>query len=58
MSEKGIKIMLSKGKLPQLKSVEHSLCESYIFGKQKRVSFSKGGRELKTANLELVHTDV
>ena len=58
MSEKGMKVMLSKGKLPELKSVEHSLCESCIFGKQKRVSVSKSGREPKAAKLELVHTDV
>ncbi|PON74499.1 Ribonuclease H-like domain containing protein [Parasponia andersonii] len=58
MSEKGMEVMLSKGKLPELKSVEHSLCESCIFGKQRRVSFLKGRREPKAAKLELVHIDV
>ncbi|KZV54328.1 hypothetical protein F511_03583 [Dorcoceras hygrometricum] len=58
MSEKGMKILMSNGKLPDLKSIEHKLCESCIFGKQRKVSFSKGGREPKAAKLELVHTDV
>ncbi|KZV52469.1 hypothetical protein F511_20702 [Dorcoceras hygrometricum] len=51
MSEKGMKILMSNGKLPELKSVEHKLCESCIFGKQRKVSFSKGGREPKAAKL-------
>ncbi|KZV18236.1 hypothetical protein F511_28102 [Dorcoceras hygrometricum] len=58
MSEKGMKMLMSNGKLPDLKSVEHKMCESCIFGKQRKVSFSKGGREPKAAKLELVHTDV
>ena len=33
MSEKGMKLLLSKGKLPGLKSVEFDLCEGCIFGK-------------------------
>ena len=39
MSEKGMKMLLSKGKLPKLKSINFDMCESYILGKQKRVSF-------------------
>jgi hypothetical protein len=35
MSQKGMKELLSKGKLPQLKSVESDLCEGCILGKQK-----------------------
>ena len=31
MSEKGMKIMHSKGKLPGLQSVEIGMCENYIF---------------------------
>ncbi|XP_073129368.1 uncharacterized mitochondrial protein AtMg00300-like [Henckelia pumila] len=58
MSEKGMKMLISKGKLPELKTVEHKLCESCVLGKQKKVSFSKGGREPKASKLELVHTDV
>ncbi|CAH9050611.1 unnamed protein product [Cuscuta epithymum] len=42
MSEKGMKELCSKGKLPGLKTVEVGSCEGCIFGKHKRVSFSKG----------------
>nr|KYP40338.1 Retrovirus-related Pol polyprotein from transposon TNT 1-94 [Cajanus cajan] len=58
MSEKGMKIMHSKGKLPGLQSMEIEMCEDCIFGKQKRVSFQKGGRTPKKERLELVHSDV
>ncbi|CAH9144429.1 unnamed protein product [Cuscuta epithymum] len=58
MSEKGMKELCSKGKLPGLKTVEVGLCEDCIFGKQKRVSFSKGRRAIKPEKLELVHTDL
>ena len=43
MSEKGMKTLLSKGKLPDLKNVDVGLCEDCIFGKQKKVSFTKIG---------------
>uniref|UniRef100_A0A2N9GGP6 CCHC-type domain-containing protein n=1 Tax=Fagus sylvatica TaxID=28930 RepID=A0A2N9GGP6_FAGSY len=36
MSEKGMKVLSSKGKLPQLKSVKFDLCESCILGKQRK----------------------
>ena len=39
MSEKGMKLMHSKGKIPELQSVEVDMCEECILGKQKRVSF-------------------
>ena len=39
MSEKGMNIMHSKGKLPCLHSVEIDMCEDCILGKQKRVYF-------------------
>ena len=58
MSEKGMKTLLSKGKLPDLKNVDVGLCEDCIFGKQKKVSFTKIGKTPKTERLELVHTDV
>jgi hypothetical protein len=58
MSEKGLKVMHSLGKLPKLKSVNIDFCENCIFGKQKRVSFKTGGRTLRNEKLELVHTDV
>ncbi|KAE8693713.1 putative beta-D-xylosidase [Hibiscus syriacus] len=36
MSEKGMKTLLSKGKLSDLKNVHVELCEDCIFGKQKK----------------------
>jgi len=58
MSEKGLNIMAARGSLPGLKSLDMGLCESRIFGKQKRVSFTKVSREPKAEKLELVHTNV
>ena len=58
MSEKGMKMLLSKGKLPKLKSIDFDMCESCILGKQKNVSFLKTGRTPKVEKLELVHTDL
>ena len=55
---KGLKILHSDGKLQGLKAIDHNLCEGCIFGKQKRVSFSKVGREPKTKKLELVYSDI
>ena len=36
ISEKGMKMLLSKGKLPELKSVDFDMCESCILRKQKK----------------------
>ena len=58
MSEKGMKMLLSKGKLPKLKFISFDMCESCILGKQKNVSFLKTGRTPKAEKLELVHTDL
>ncbi|KAE8671774.1 putative polygalacturonase [Hibiscus syriacus] len=58
MSAKGMKTLLSKGKLSDLKNVDVGLCEDCIFGKQKKVSFAKIGKRPKAERLELVHTDV
>ncbi|PKI42312.1 hypothetical protein CRG98_037283 [Punica granatum] len=58
MSEKRMKQLCSKDKLPGLKIVELELCEDCVFGKQKRASFSKAGRTLKEQKLELVHSDL
>ena len=58
ISEKGMKMLLSKGKLPKLKSVDFDMCESCILGKQKRVSFLKTSRIPKAEKLELVHTNL
>ena len=53
-----MKMLLSKGKLPELKSINIGICESYILGKQKRVSFLKTGKTPKAGKLELVHTNL
>nr|KYP51228.1 Retrovirus-related Pol polyprotein from transposon TNT 1-94 [Cajanus cajan] len=58
MSGKGMKIMASKGKLSNLKLIDISVCEHYILGKHKKVSFSKSGKKSKVERLELVNTDV
>jgi len=58
MSEKGMKLMVSKGKIPNLKHVDVGPCEHCIFGKQKKVSFSKTSKSSKVERLALVHTDV
>ena len=58
MSEKEMKMLLSKGKLPELKPIDFDMCESCILGKQKNVSFLKTGRTPKAEKLELVHTDL
>ncbi|XP_020258132.1 uncharacterized protein LOC109834503 [Asparagus officinalis] len=58
MSENGMKILHSEGKLTGIDSVEVGVCEDCSFGKQKRVSFLKGGRPPKPHKLEVVHTDV
>ena len=55
MSEKGMKMLLSKGKLPELRSIDFDMCESCILEKQKNVSFLKTGRTPKAEKLELVH---
>ena len=41
MSEKGMKMLLSRGKLPELKSIDFDMYESCILGKQKKVNFLK-----------------
>ena len=58
MSEKGMKMLLSKGKLPELKSIDFDMCESCLLGKQKKVSFLKTGKTPKAEKLELVHIDL
>ena len=37
MSQKGMKELLSKEKLPELKNVHFDICESCITGKQKKL---------------------
>jgi hypothetical protein len=58
MSQKWMKVLMSRGKLPKLKSVEPDLCEGCILGKQKKVSFVKADKAPKLGYLELVHTDL
>ena len=53
-----MKMLLSKGKLPELKSINLDMCESYIFEKQKMVNFLKTDRTPKAKKLKLVHTDL
>ncbi|KAK3005783.1 hypothetical protein RJ639_017384 [Escallonia herrerae] len=58
LSESGMKILHSKNALPGMKNIQLDFCEGCVYGKQKRVSFRKDGKERKTERLELVHTDV
>ena len=58
MSKKGMKMLLSKGKLPELKSIDFDLCESCILRKQKNVNFLKTSRTPKAEKLESVHIDL
>ena len=58
MSEKGMKMLLSRGKLPELKSIDFDMCESCILRKQKNMSFLKTSTTPKAKKLELVHTDL
>ena len=58
MSEKGMKLLHSKKVLLGLKCFSMDFCESCVYGKQKRVSFVKSGKEKKDEKLELVHIDV
>ena len=58
MSEKVMNLLVSKGKLPDLKSVDVGLCEDCIYGKHKRVNLSKFARTSKAEKLQLVHSDV
>ena len=53
-----MKMLLSRGKLPELKFIDFDMCKSCILGKQKNVSFLKTGRTPKVEKLELVHTDL
>ena len=58
MSEKGMEMLLSKRKLPELKSIDFDMCESCILGKQKNVSFLKTSKTPKAEKLELVYTNL
>ncbi|KAK3007373.1 hypothetical protein RJ639_016049 [Escallonia herrerae] len=58
LSESGMKILHSKNALPGMKNIQLDFCEGCVYGKQKRVSFWRDGKEKKIERLELVHTDV
>ena len=58
MSEKGTKVLHPKKVLLGLKCVNMDFSESFMYGKQKRVSFVKIRKENQKEKLELVHTDV
>ena len=53
-----MKVLVSKSKLPNLKSVDIGLYKDCIFSKQKMVNFSNIGKPPKVEKLDLVHTDV
>ena len=53
-----MKMLLLKGKLPELKFIDFDMCETYILGEQKKVSFLKIGKTPKAEKLELVYTDL
>ena len=58
MSEKGMQILHSRKLLPDLKQVSLEFFESCVYGKHKRVRFLRVGKQKKSENLELVHTNV
>ncbi|GJT67256.1 retrovirus-related pol polyprotein from transposon TNT 1-94 [Tanacetum coccineum] len=58
MSEKGMNILASKGRIPDLQKAVVGFCEPCVLGKQKKVSFVKSGNTRKLQRLELVHTNV
>ena len=53
-----MKILGSKGSVPDLKKVTTDFREPCVMGKQKKVSFLKSGNPPKAGNLELIHSDV
>lgn len=57
-SDKGMKILHSKCLLPNLKELDMGFCEERVYGKQRRVSFIKVGKEKKSEKLDLVQTNV
>ncbi|GKC33343.1 retrovirus-related pol polyprotein from transposon TNT 1-94 [Tanacetum coccineum] len=58
MSEKGIKVLASKGRIPDLQKVVVGFCEPCVLGKQKKVSFLKSENTRKLQRFKLVHIDI
>ena len=56
--KKEMKVVLSKDKLSDLKSINLDFCEDCVYDKKWKVSFSKVRKTSKAENLELVHTDM
>ncbi|KAK3019997.1 hypothetical protein RJ639_003345 [Escallonia herrerae] len=54
----GMRILHSNNALPRMKNIQLDFYEGCAYGKQKRVSFRRDGKEKKIERLELVHTDV
>ena len=48
ISQKGMKELLLKEKLSELKNVHFDMCESCIMGKQKKFSFLTVGRKIES----------
>ena len=58
ISERGLKALVSRGKIPKLLDTKLELCEDNVLGKQNKVSFSATPRSRKMKKLELMHTDI
>jgi hypothetical protein len=58
MSEKGMQILHKRNLLLDLKQIDLDLCEHFVYGKHKRDTFLRFGKEKKSERLELVHTYV
>ena len=56
--KKEMKVVLSKDKLSDLKSIDLDFYEDCVYDKKWKVSFSKVRKTSKAENLELVHTDM
>lgn len=50
--EKGMKMLTSKGRLPDLKNVIVDFCQPCVLGKKKKVTFVKMGHPTTTRKLD------
>jgi hypothetical protein len=58
MSYEGMHILQKINLFLDLKQIDLDLCEHCVYGKKKRVSFVRTGKEKKSERLELVHINV
>ena len=58
MSEKGMKILASTGRIYELKKWTTDFCEPCVMRKQNKVKLHKSGHPPKAGNLELIHSGV